>query len=104
MIGKIILSAALLVQAFAFADVCSSECNGDSVALGSGKKWYCIAKDACGQTFIPECGNTCFSHAVDDAVALCAESSKDSDTCEVIDKNGGSCSTDREQLVRLSKK
>jgi hypothetical protein len=85
---------------------CVGSCSlsADEVALAGDSKWYCLAKDSCGKSYIPECGNTCFSHAVDDAVALCAESSEDKSTCEVVSPKNGSCSKDREALVKLAKK
>jgi hypothetical protein len=111
MIQKIGLIVVLAVQSIAMANtfdatepaVCQGECTAGEFALDSEKKWYCMAKDSCGKTYIPECGNTCFSHAVSDAERLCAESSDDSDTCEVISPKNGSCSTNREELVRKSK-
>ncbi|GEM_PF-4468104 len=85
---------------------CVGSCSlsASEVALAGDSKWYCLAKDSCGKSYIPECGNTCFSHAVDDAVALCAESSEDKSTCEVVSAKHGSCSKDREALVKLAKK
>ncbi len=117
MLNKLLVTGTLALQVAAFgyamdedrfvdAGVCSDTCSYVSDGtrnLDNGKKWYCLAKDSCGKTYIPECGNTCFSHAVSYAEKLCAESSDDKDSCEVLSPKGGSCSNSREELVRKTK-
>jgi hypothetical protein len=74
----------------------------DSDLVSAGyKKYFCLAKDSCGHTYIPECGKACFDHAVIEAVDLCKEQSNDPLSCEVIvPRNGESCDTDRTVLER----
>jgi hypothetical protein len=106
MIKKMLAVTVLGMQltAFAGSEICSSVCEYSNDAIAKGSKHYCLAKDDCGKSYIPECGNTCFSHAVDDAIRLCEEQSDTPDSCEVVSPKGGSCSTDRDELVKKAAK